>query len=61
MNTQELFLTVVGALVAANVINKMVVNPLINKLNIALFGNPQAVSKNITGGKDSSLVTKPVK
>jgi len=58
MNVQELFLGVVAALIVGNIVNKLIVNPLIYKLQIALFGSGQHGSKNISGSAHSESLIK---
>lgn len=61
MSNQELFLVILAALVAANILNTIVFNPLMHKLVNMLFSNPNEASKHHQGSatKDKSLVPKP--
>ncbi|NRB81570.1 MAG: hypothetical protein HRU38_23405 [Saccharospirillaceae bacterium] len=58
MENQELFLVILAALVAANILNQIVFNPLINKLMNVLFGNPNEASKRFQIGTAKSESSK---
>lgn len=60
MNQQELFLVILAAFVIGNVVNKLIVNPLIYKLQNTLFGNRNVRSQNIAGSaqSESSIIVK---
>jgi hypothetical protein len=60
MNEQQLFLSIVAALIVGNLVNKLVINPLIYRLQSAIFGNGHSGSKIITGSakSESSIIVK---
>lgn len=58
MNEQELFLVILAALIIGNIVNKVIFNPLIYKLQNALFGNGHEAAKRISGTAQSK--SKPL-
>lgn len=53
MNYQELFYILLVAIVVGNIVNRVVVNPLIIKIQNAIFGGNYNEFKNISGSAKS--------